>query len=99
MVRKNFKEFTGLKKTTSNELLIKLTGFDFEDFSEKMSKLAEYRWERRCGKETLEPIFEENTEMKNYVKYITNHLNWDVICCWNLLLGVRPARNSILGDT
>ena len=84
-MRKNLKSFMGLKVTTSTELLTKLTGFDFDNFSERMEKLAEYRWNRRCGGNMMAPIFEENSKMKIHAKCVLNHLNWDIVQCWNML--------------
>ena len=75
----------GLKASTQNELLTKLTGFDFENFSDRMEKLAEYRWNRRCGRNMMAPIFEENEKMKLYAKCVLNHLNWDIVQCWNMV--------------
>ncbi len=94
-VRMNFKKFMGLKKSTSNTLLTQLTGFSFEDFSDKMQKLADFRWNRRCGRRAPPPIFKETAQLKKLSKCATKHINWDIIQCWNMLYGKCKASKEL----
>ena len=94
-MRANLKKFMGLKASTQNELLTKLTGFDFDNFSDRMEKLAEYRWDRRCGGNMMAPIFENCTKTKIYSKCVLNHLNWDIIQCWNMVYSKCKTSNGL----
>ncbi len=87
MVRVSFKRFMGLKKNTRDRLVTLISGFNFEEFSQRMTHLAEVRWRARLNpQDPPEPPLERlpnSTNLKN--------ITWKIIDCWNTTGGYCPA--------
>ena len=87
MVRISFKKFMGLKKNTRDELVTLVSGFNFEEFSRRITSLAEARWRARLNPQDPPEPQQERLPISTNLKNIT----WKIIDCWNSTGGYCPS--------
>ena len=90
-LRKSFKAFTGLKKTTSTTLINDLMAYDIHHRSDYLSYISEQKWQFRERGQLYKPWEDENPEIaspkwpenrwKNQPKPMIKYINMQTSLC------------------